>query len=78
METFFWEEMLLGNTDTGLKGLAQIMNEQGFTYTPRYTGDKVSNFVADVIKESDPQDIKKFFTDFEESSGLTVYLSREA
>ena len=76
-DTFF-EEMLLGNTDTGLKGLAQIMDEQGFTYTPRYTGDKVSNFVADVIREADPQDIKKFFTDFEDLSGVTVYLSREA
>ena len=33
-DTFF-EEMLLGNTDTGLKGLAQIMDVQGFTYTTR-------------------------------------------
>ena len=74
----FFEEMLLGNTEKGLVGLAEVMYEQGYTYTKRYTGDKVSNFVADVIKEADPQDITKFLTDFEEMSGVSVYLSREA
>jgi plasmid maintenance system antidote protein VapI len=76
-DTFF-EEMLLGNSDKGLVGLAEVMYEQGFTYTPRYTGDKVSNFVADVIKEADPQDIKKFLGDFEEMTGITMYTSKEA
>ena len=76
-DTFF-EEMLLGNEDKGLIGLAEVMYEQGFTYTPRYSGDKVSNFVADVIKEADPQDIKNFLTDFEEMTGITMYTSKEA
>jgi hypothetical protein len=76
-DTFF-EEMLLGNEDKGLIGLAEVMYEQGFTYTPRYSGDKVSNFVADVIKEADPQDIKNFLTDFEDMTGITMYTSKEA
>ena len=76
-DTFF-EEMLLGNEDKGLIGLAEVMYEQGFTYTPRYSGDKVSNFVSDVIKEADPQDIKNFLTDFEEMTGITMYTSKEA
>ena len=76
-DTFF-EEMLLGNEDKGLIGLAEVMYEQGVTYTPRYSGDKVSNFVSDVIKEADPQDIKNFLTDFEEMTGITMYTSKEA
>tara|TARA_E500000305_G_C4025285_1_gene241387 strand:- start:63 stop:3536 length:3474 start_codon:yes stop_codon:yes gene_type:complete len=76
-DTFF-EEMLLGNEDKGLIGLAEVMYEQGFNYTPRYSGDKVSNFVSDVIKEADPQDIKNFLIDFEEMTGITMYTSKEA
>ena len=57
----FFSEMLLGNDEKGLIGLAQILEEQGFTWSSRYSGDNVSDFIADVIKQLDPQDVKKFF-----------------
>ena len=73
----FFSEMLLGNDEKGLIGLAQILEEQGFTWSSRYSGDNVSDFIADVIKQLDPQDVKKFFKNFEKRTGITLYTSLE-
>lgn len=74
----FFIDMILGNKDMGMTGLAEVMAKNGYTWSPRFTGDKITNFMADVIKKSDPQDIKSFFKAYEEVTGLEMYTSEVA
>ena len=76
-DTIF-EEMLVGNTKKGIVGLGEIMYEQGFTWERRTKDDRIGYWLADVIRDADPQDVKKFLKDFEETTGVTVYTSKEA
>ena len=73
----FIKEMILGNDDKGLIGLAEVMYQSGFNWIKRSPEDKISNFLADTIKKSDPQDVKAFLKDFEDATGITVYTSPE-
>lgn len=74
----FFIDMILGNKDMGMTGLAEVMAKNGYTWSPRFTGDKITNFIADVIKKADPQDIKSFFKAYEEVTGLEMYTSEVA
>lgn len=71
-DTDFFVKMLLGDKDKGLKGLASILAEDGYGWIPRNPDDKVSNWIGDIIKESDPQDAKKFMDDFVAATGITM------
>lgn len=71
-DTEFFITMLLGNDKQGLKGLAQILVEDGYTWAKRNPDDKVSNWVGDIIKEADPQDAKKFIDDFTAATGIDM------
>jgi hypothetical protein len=71
-DTDFFVTMLLGNDDKGLKGLAQILFEDGYVWRPRNPDDKVSNWIGDIIKQSDPQDAKQFLDDFEMVTGISM------
>jgi len=73
----FIKEMLLGNDEKGLVGLLDVMYKQGYVFIERSPEDKISNFITDVIKVADPQDVKNFFKDFEDMTGITVYTSPE-
>lgn len=59
-DTDFFIDLLLGINDadgnTKLKGLAQIMQEGGYYYTKRHEDDKMSNWIADFMKEQLDQD----------------------
>ncbi len=73
LDTDFFVDLLLGHVDDEgnvvLKGLAQIAQERGLVYISRGDGDLYSNWMADVIKQSDPKDIKTFIKAFEKSTG---------
>ncbi len=73
LDTDFFVDLLLGHVDDEgnvvLKGLAQIAQERGLVYISRGDGDLYSNWMADVIKQSDPKDIKTFIKVFEKSTG---------
>jgi len=73
LDTDFFVDLLLGHVDDEgnvvLKGLAQIAQERGLVYISRGEGDLYSNWMADVIKQSDPKDIKTFIKAFEKSTG---------
>lgn len=71
-DTEFFVKMLLGDKDKGLKGLATVLAEDGYGWIPRNPDDKISNWVGDIIKESDPQDAKKFIDDFTAATGITM------
>jgi hypothetical protein len=71
-DTDFFVKMLLGDKDKGLKGLASILAEDGYGWLPRNPDDKVSHWIGDIIKESDPQDAKKFMDDFVAATGITM------
>ena len=71
-DTEFFITMLLGNDEKGLKGLAQILAEEGYAWVRRNPEDKVSNWVGDIIKKSDPQDAKQFLDDFTKATGIDM------
>ena len=71
-----FEEMLLGNTKKGIVA-SEIMYEQGFNLGKRSKDDRIGYWLADVIRDADPQDVKKFLKDFEETTGVTVYTSKK-
>jgi hypothetical protein len=71
-DTDFFITMLLGKSDKGLKGLAEILVEDGYGWVPRNPDDKVSNWIGDIIKESDPQDAQQFLDDFVKATGITM------
>jgi len=71
-DTEFFITMLLGNDEKGLKGLAQILAEDGYTWVRRSPDDKVSNWIGDVIKDADPQDAKQFLKDFTAATGIKM------
>ena len=65
--------MLAGNEDYNIKGLAQIMYEQGFKWIPRKADDTISKYLTDAIRTIDPQGVKSFLRDFQEATGITMY-----
>lgn len=71
-DTQFFMTMLLGNDEKGLKGLAQILVEDGYVWRRRNPDDKISNWVGDIIKNADPQDAKQFIDDFSKSTGIDM------
>lgn len=72
LDTEFWTKMLLGDKEHGLKGLAEIMAEEGFGWQKRNPDDKISNWIADVITQADPQDAIKFLDDFQKATGVKL------
>jgi hypothetical protein len=71
-DTEFFITMLLGNEDKGLKGLAHYLTEDGYAWIKRNSDDKVSNWIGDIIKETDPQDAKKFLKEFTKATGIKM------
>jgi hypothetical protein len=73
LDTDFFVDLLLGHVDDEgnvvLKGMAQIAQERGLRFTRRGDGDLYSNWMADMIKQSDPAEIKQFIKAFEKSTG---------
>lgn len=73
LDSEFFIDLLLGHVDEegniALKGLAQIAQEKGLTYAKRFEEDKYSNWIADIIKDSKPEQIQDFIKAFEESTG---------
>ena len=67
------ETALEGGSEVSLKGLAQVMQEQGFFYVKRMDDDTVSNFISDFIKENlDAEDIGGIVTAYEKSTGTKL------
>lgn len=63
-----------GEVEVGaLKGLAQLMQEGGYFYTKRSEDDKVSNWLADFMKEElDQADIDDIMTAVGDAAGVKV------
>jgi hypothetical protein len=58
--------------DQLFKGLGQIMQENGFFYVKRDPDDKISNFIADFIKEMDDVDAQGIVRAYSENSGNVI------
>ena len=75
-DTDFFVELLLGRSDEEgeqlFKGLGQIMQENGFFYVKRNPDDKISNFVADFIKEMDDADAQGIVRAYSDNSGNAI------
>lgn len=59
-------------TKPGLKGIAQVMQEQGFYFQPRDGDDKLTNWIADFLSEFDDKDMKAIVKGFEDSAGVKL------
>lgn len=68
LDSQFWITMAMGDDEAGVKGLAQIMKEQGYGWAPRDKDDTITQFLADAIRESDPQDFREFIRAFDNTS----------
>ena len=76
-DTDFFIDLLLGRNDAEgnvqLKGLAQHMQEGGYFYTKRDENDKLSNWLADFMKEElDQSDIDDIMKAVGEAAGVKV------
>ena len=72
LDTDFFIKFLLGDDEAGIKGMAQILAEQGHVYIKRTPEDSVSNYISDVLKKSDPKITKKFIKDFTKATGFKM------
>ena len=68
----FWRTFILGDDDMGIKGMVTMMQEQGYVFVKRHPDDKVTNFMADVLKKSNPKMHRDFIKSFEKSTGIKV------
>lgn len=76
-DTDFFIDLLLGKNDadgnTQLKGLAQHMQEGGYFYTKRSEDDKMSNWLADFMKEElDQTDIDDIMSAVGDAAGVKI------
>lgn len=76
-DTQFFIDMLLGNDELGLKGLVHTLSDQGYVWAKRNSEDKISNWIGDIIKNSDPQDAKAFIDDFTRLTGIDMATKTE-
>ena len=82
----FWDTLLNGSEgvvelkDAGveIKGLAQTLYEEGFTWRKRYASDSYSRWVSEKIRDIEPQQVKTILKKFEDATGVSVYRSRKA
>jgi len=72
LDTDFFITFLMGDTEAGIKGMAQIFAEQGHVFIKRTPEDGVSNYVADVLKKTDPKIAKQFIKDFTKATGIKM------
>lgn len=76
-DTDFFVNLLVGvpskvDGEPGLKGLGQIMQEQGYYFVKRDEDDKLSNFISDFISDIETDDLKSMISTFEESAGIKL------
>ena len=72
LDTDFFITFLMGDDDLGIKGMAQIFAEQGHVFIKRTPEDGVSNYIADVLKKTDPKVAKQFIKDFTKATGIKM------
>jgi len=80
LDSEFFVDLLLGHQKDGevlLKGFAQIAAEKGLIWQKRFEDDLYSDWIAEVIKDSKPEDIKKFVTAFSEATGNPLKETKE-
>ena len=65
----FWTTMMLGDAPNGIKGLTQIVHEMGYSWNKARDGE-ITNFLAQIIEDSDPQKAKEFLKEFAEITGM--------
>lgn len=70
LDVDFFLTMVGGDSDKDIKGLVTILEEQGYGYKPRNRDDTITNWIGDVIKESDPQEFKRFAENFSREYGI--------
>ena len=72
LDTDFFITFLMGDDEAGIKGMAQMFAEQGHVFIKRTPEDGVSNYIADVLKKTDPEVAKQFIKDFTKATGIKM------
>jgi len=66
----FWTTMMFGDTTNGIKGLTEIVHDLGYAWNKNRDGE-ITNFLSQIIRDSDPQDAKAFIKEFAEITGMS-------
>lgn len=73
LDTNFWVRFLVGDDETGFKGMAPILYEKGFRWRgARGEGDNFSNWLADTMKNAPEEEAMDFVKAFQEKTGVTL------
>jgi hypothetical protein len=73
LDTNFWVRFLVGDDQTGFKGLAPTLYEQGFRWKgARGEGDNFSNWLADTMKNAPEEEVLGFVKAFQEKTGVVL------
>lgn len=73
LDSEFFIKFLLGDKDNdGIKGIAQVLAEQGYGYRPRQEGDKITFWIGDIIEEQDPSDFRNVLSAFTDATGIRI------
>ena len=66
----FFRVLMLGDTEKGLTGFAQMMSDKGFVYRPRTRDDTITRFMTDAIMSSGKKDTANFIKQFKDATGI--------
>ena len=73
LDTRFWGKLLGGDDPTNFRGLGQILYDRGFRWLgAREEGDNFTNWFADAMIKSDPEDTLAFVKALEDKIGLKI------
>lgn len=73
LDSDFWVRFLVGDDQTGFKGLGPILYEQGFRWKgARGEGDNFSNWLADTMRKAPEEEVLDFIKVFQEKTGVAL------
>ena len=68
----FFIKFILGDDEAGIDGLAKTLETQGYAWSKRDKDDTITQFLADVVQQSDPTEFKAVLTDYTKAYGVEI------
>lgn len=68
----FFIKFILGDDEAGIEGLSQTLEKQGYAWAKRDQDDTITQFLADVVQQSDPTQFKQVLKDYTKAYGVKI------
>lgn len=68
----FFIKFILGDDEAGIQGLSQTLEKQGYAWVKRDKDDTITQFLADVVQQSDPTQFKQVLKDYTKAYGIEI------